>query len=515
MIYAFDEFELDTDQLELRRAGVGRKIEPQVFAILELLIANYDRVVLKDEINQTVWGGRIVSEAAVASRIRSARKALNDDGKAQRLIKTVHNRGFRFVGRPVISGAYSVISKDDPIAPTAGQGRPSIAVLPLHLMSDNLRYGSLADAISHEIIADLSRLRWLHVIARGSSFRFREPDVDMSTVGQVLGVGYVLTGSLAIFGKRSRVTVELSKTVDGHVVWADSFEQALDELLSLKLTIVPHIASSVETQIQLNETERVSRLPTENLNAWAAYHRGLWHMFRFNRHDNEVAARMFDRAITADTRFARAHAGLSFTHFQNTFVGYEKNAEKQNRLARKHAETGLELDPHDPFINLMMGRTEMLQNDWESAIPWFNRSTELSPNYALAIYNLGWAEAIRGNGAASERQVTQAISLSPIDPLHYAMLSVRALSHIARGDYETAAHWAERGAKQPTAHVHIWVIACLAHELAGDREKAAFWAAKVRESNPDFKQTQFFQSFPFREETMLASAQTALHRLGI
>lgn len=520
MIYRFEAFELDTDQLELRRSGTVQKVEPQVFALLELLISNHTRVVTKDEINQRVWGGRIVSEAAVNSRVRSARRAIDDDGKQQRLIKTVHNRGFRFVGEPTTASTYASPVIDDPlpaleIAAYVKEGRPSIAVLPLQMLSEDLRYGSLADALSHEIIFDLSRLRWLHVIARGSSFRFRGPEVDAGLIGQVLGVRYLLSGSLAIFDQKCTVIVELSQTSDGYVLWADRIESTLDDLQGLRNAITARIATTIESQIQLQETDRAASMPTENLDAWASYHRGLWHMYRFNAHDNQIATAMFDRAIAADPRFARAYAGMSFTHFQNAFLGFTRDDERERQLARQHAETGLGIDPSDPFVNLTMGRSDMLRGDWDSAISWFDKSTQISPNYAFAVYNRGLAEAVIGEGEASEKHAMQAISLSPIDPLHYAMLTTRAVSHLVRGDYEAAAHWAERGARQPTAHVHILVIAALTLELAGNRPAADAWMSKILAANPGFKQAAFFQAFPFLKEETLAIAKASLTRLGI
>ena len=218
MIYRFEEFELDTDRFELRRGGVAQKVEPQVFALLELLVANNERMISKDELNLRIWGGRVVSEAVVNSRIRSARRAVGDDGKAQRLIKTVHNRGFRFVGEPtaepVVRADYFAAgdsatkqmpspATDPPNAP----GRPSIAVLPFQMLAADPRYGMLADAVAHEVIVELSRLHWLFVIARGSSFRFRGPDVDLAAASEVLGARYLLTGSVAIDGPCSLVTV--------------------------------------------------------------------------------------------------------------------------------------------------------------------------------------------------------------------------------------------------------------------------------------------------------------------
>jgi len=526
MIYKFENIEIDTDRFELRQGGVARKVEPQVFALIELLVANHDRMVSKDELNLRIWGGRVVSEAVVNSRIRSARRALGDDGKTQRLIKTIHNRGFRFVGEPVEERAVSTgyfAPKEHPVATTSIEladsptltGRPSIAVLPFQMLSADQRYDMVADAVAHEVIVELSRLHWLFVIARGSSFRFRGPDVDLRAASEVLGARYVLTGSVAIDGRRSTVTVELCHTANCRVLWADRFEGTVDGLQELCLTLATNVVTAIEVRIPMNEASRVVSLPTENLDSWSAYHRGLWHMYRFNAHDNEIAARMFCRAIESDRNFARAHAGLSFTHFQNAFVGYTGDAAAERRLAREHADRSMELDTLDPFVNLTMGRAIMLAGDLDGSVSWFDRSVDLRPNYAFAIYNRALVQAIVGLGGESEHDVMKAISLSPVDPLHYAMLATRALSHIVRRDYAAAGEWAERAAKAPNAHIHIRTIAALAHELAGNRQVAERWASEVRRTDPKYEQASFFRAFPFHDEHTLAIAQAALKRLTI
>ena len=530
MIYRFDDFELDTDRFELRQDGAVRPVEPQVFALIELLISNHDRMVSKDELNLRIWGGRVVSEAVVSSRIRSARRAIGDDGKTQRLIRTIHNRGFRFVGEPVVVDTIAVDRSIVPARPddrsmpglaqpspdlAAEAGRPSIAVLPFEMLGADPRYETLADALAHDVIIELSRLHWLFVIARGSSFRFRGADVDLRAAADVLGVRYLLTGSVMIHGARSIVTAELVQANDGRVLWGDRLEGSLDDLLGLRLTIAARIVTALEMQIPINEANKAASQPTDNLDAWSAYHRGLWHMYRFNVHDNEIAARMFDRAISVDSSFARAHAGLSFTHFQNAFVGYSRDADHDRKLARQYAERSLELDPYDPFGNLTMGRADMLSGDLDRSATWFDRSIELSPNFAFAIYNRALVDAITGHGAESEQSVRKAITLSPLDPLHYAMLSTRALSHLVRKDYETAAMWAERGANAPNAHVLIQAIAAMAQELAGNRKAAEHWASKVRSPKSGYTQANFFRSFPFRDEATLAKAKAALKRLGL
>jgi DNA-binding winged helix-turn-helix (wHTH) protein len=209
MLYRFGDFELDLDRFELRACGGERvPLEPQVFALLALLVDARDRAVTKAEIFEKVWDGRPVTDSALASRVKSARQALGDDGHAQRYIRTIHGRGLRFVAKVQIEAAVSAaspaVASPDPPRPDAAPTepdtttRPSIAVLPFRLVGDghDTYATTLADALPHELIVDLSRLRWLFVTARGSSFRLRNPDVDAREVGRLLGVRYCVSGSI-------------------------------------------------------------------------------------------------------------------------------------------------------------------------------------------------------------------------------------------------------------------------------------------------------------------------------
>lgn len=526
LIYRFEDTEIDTDRFELRRGGIARKVEPQVFALLELLVSNADHLVSKDELNLRIWGGRVVSDAVVNSRIRSARQAIGDDGKAQRLIRTVHKLGFRFVGSAVgsnaaLRSAVASIGEPDRSAapvrdkPVGQDNRPSIAVLPLQLSSTEPRYAILADAVAHEVIVELSRLHWLFVIARGSSFRFRCPDADLQAAGRILGVRYLLTGGVAIDGRRSVVTIELCYAADSRVLWADKFEGPVDDLLALRLTIAARVVTALELRIPMLEAREAAKLPTDNLDSWSAYHRGLWHMYRFNAHDNEIAAHMFSRAIDADPNFARAHAGLSFTHFLNAFIGYTPDVAGERRRARAQAERGMELDPLDPFANLTMGRAHMLVGDIEGGRAWFERCVELNPNYAFAIYNRALADAVTGQGTNSEQGAVKAMTLSPIDPMLYAMLTTRALSYLVREDYAAARDWAQKGAEAPNAHLQIRVIAAVAHELAGDRSGADRWVSEIRRRDREYRRETFFEAFPFRDDKTRTAIRGALDRLGL
>jgi TolB-like protein len=513
MLYRFESFELDTAKVELRESGEPRPVERQVFALLALLVENRERLVSRDEILEKVWDGRIVSESAVASRIKSARQALGDDGKSQRFIRTIHRRGFRFVAS-VKAERHVQAAVEPAAAPVEPAAQPSIAVLPFHLIGDAGPWAPIADALPHELIAELSRLRWLFVTARGSSFRLRAADADLGEIGRLLGVRYCLSGTVEVANSRLAVTVELVDTRSGGVVWADHFAGAIDAVHVIRTEIRARILAALEIQIPLHEANLARLTVTENLDAWSAYHLGLQHMYRFNRKDNAAAAALFGHSVARDPGFARAHAGLSFVHFQTAFLRNTEDIAAEVALARRHAEHAVDLDPLDPFVNFAMGRTFWLQGDLDGSLGWLERSTAISPNYAQGIYARAWTETLAGRGLEGRSHVNLAMKLSPLDPLHYAMLGTRAFTHMTLGEDTEAALWAERAARSPGAHVLIAMIAAAAQAMAGDEARAASWAANVRARNAALTRADFFRSFPMKSESMKLRVSSALARLG-
>lgn len=521
MIYRFGAFELDTFRVELRADGVVRPLEPQVFALLTLLIENRERLLSRDEIIEKVWDGRVVSDAAVSSRIKSARQALGDDGKSQRFIKTVHRLGFRFVAEVnVVRGAAALrladtAPSDAGAAPSAEAVKPSIAVLPFRLIGDPGPYAAIGDALADELIVELARLRWLFVTARGSAFRLREPALDRAAVGRLLDVRYCLSGTVEVTGTRLAVLVELVDTRSNGIVWADRFAGTVEDVHQFRADIDARILAALEVQIPLHEASLARLTVTADLDAWSAYHLGLQHMYRFNRRDNAVATALFQQAADLDPGFARAHAGLSFVHFQTAFMRYSDDLAGEIAAARRYAERGHELDPLDPFVNFTMGRSFWLEGDLGTALAWLERTTALSPSYAQGIYARAWTEALSGQCLEGRRHVDLAMRLSPLDPLHYAMLGTRAFTHMVLGEYEAAATWAERAARSPGAHVLIAMVAVAAHALAGDGARAAAWAADVQARAPGLGREGFFRAFPMQPEATRQRVAAALARAGL
>ncbi len=534
-VICFGDFELDVSSFELRQGGRSLHVEPLVFDLIHVLARNAGRILTRDELIDQVWGGRIVSDATVSACIKSARKALGDTGSAQQLIRTVRGRGFQFIGQVgpeddattkaphqpggvtdqlVVDSSAAADGEPQARPPGSSGTQPSIAVLPLHVLTPDSAYAALGDAVSQEVILELSRLHWLFVTARGSSFQFRGPSGNLQDIADVLGVRYLMTGTIAFVERSCVVALELSQAADGQILWTERFRLDLEDLLQLKIEIAGQVVRAVETRIQATEAIRATRLSTESLDAWSAYHRGLWHMFRFNQKDNEAAHQFFSRAIALDPAFARAHAGLSFTHFQNAFLGYSVDRSGNQALAARSADKGVELDPLDPFALLTKGRAEWLAGKPEDALPWLERSIALSPNYAFAIYNSGVLNVLLGNSVQSREQAAKAIELSPIDPLSYAMLATRAMSCLLEDDYASAATWAEQATRAPNAHVHISVIGAICHDLNGDPSTAKKCIDRARRMKSDLNRMDFFAAFPFNE-VLMEKAEGALDRLGL
>jgi len=523
MIYKFGAIELDLAKVELRDNGESRSVEPQVFALIAYLAEHRDRMVSRDELFEKLWEGRVVSDSALASRIKSARRVLGDDGRTQAIIKTVHGKGLRFIADVQIRHAHAVVattaSSEAPQKIAAqpepeNSPRPSIAVLPFRSTGATEGWSTIANGLPHDLITELARLRWLFVVARGSSFRLRGDDLDPREVGRLLGVRYCLSGAIEVAGNNLIVTTELVDTGAGDVVWGERYTGNVEDVHAMRDEIRASILTSLEIQIPLHEAGRARLISPDNLDAWSAYHLGLQHIYGFNRRDNALAANFFGRAVERDPAFARAHAGLSFVHFQTAFLHQADDVADAIHLARDYAQRGVDIDPLDPFVNFTMGRTYWLEGDLDRSLSWLERATSLSPNYAQGIYAQAWAEFMADTTDSARQHVDLAMQLSPLDPLYYAMLSLRGLTHIAAGDDQTGAEWAERGARAPGAHALIAMIAAAAQALAGNHENARRWAAEVRSRNPALTRDDFFETFPMKSEIMRKRVTAALETLG-
>ena len=266
---------LDTERRELRRRAELVPLEPQVFDFLAYLVRNRGRVVSKDDLIHGVWGGRVVSDSALTTRLNAARKAVDDSGAAQRVIRTLARKGVRFVAEVTEDGTLEAATAP-PEPWLAFAGKPSIAVLPFANLSGDPEQEYFADGMAEEIITALSRIRWLFVIARNSSFTYKGQVIDVKRVGRELGARYLLEGAVRKAGGRLRITAQLIDAASGAHLWADRFDGSLEDVFELQDNVAAGVAGVIEPAVQAAEAARSAARPTTDFGAYDAISGRLW-----------------------------------------------------------------------------------------------------------------------------------------------------------------------------------------------------------------------------------------------
>ena len=392
---------------------------------------------------------------------------------------------------------------------TAGSGRDdarlaarraSIAVMPfLDLSAALSARGGAADALAHDVITRLAKLRSLFVIAQGTVFALHERRIGPEEAGRMLNVDYVASGSVRRQGKRLTVMVELAETRTARIVWAEIFDHKLDDAFLVLDEIGNRIVASIASEIETIERNRAVLKPPASLDAWEAHHRGLWHMYRFTKPDNERARHFFQMAVRLDPTFARAYAGLSFTHFQNAFQGWTKR-EPEIERAFEAAGQSLMADDRDPAAHWAIGRALWLRGRHDQSVVELEQAIDLSPNFALGHYTLAFVHSQAGDPGAAIASSDHSRHLSPFDPLLFGMLGARAMALVRLGRFEEAADWGVKAAARPNAHAHILAIAAFSLALAGRLDEARAHLAAIHRTLPRYRVDDFLTAMRFAPE---------------
>jgi adenylate cyclase len=477
----FENCVLDPVRRELSRNGASVKVEPRVFDLLIHLIANRHRIVGKDDLIAGVWKGRIVSDSALTYAINAARRAIGDDGKAQRLIRTSARWGYRFVGDVRIpAGAETALRPTAPEGSSKGPAlplpdRPSIAVLPFQNFGEESGAEYFADGLVEDITMALSRFKSLFVIARNSSFAYKGRTVDIRQVGRELGVRYVLEGSVRKGGNRVRITAQLIDAISGAHLWAERYDRDLGDVFAVQDEITARVAALIEPALAEAEQQRVLRKPPDRLDAWEAYQRGLWHFYKYGPEENQRALTFFRRAIALDPNFAPGHYGYALALQWDVWHYSDRPFEEVQGTPRAEALLAVSLDDRDAMAHAVMAHMLMWGSEWEAAIAEARTALALNPNNAFVISMLGCVLGFGGYRDEALDRIRQAMRASPHDPLTWLWTLWRATILLGGRKFEAsleALHQVLR-LRPGLALVHELMASCLAHLGRLDEARAA------------------------------------------
>lgn len=520
--FRLGDLDLDVEQRRLVRDGADLELSKLTFRTLHALASAAPDLVTKDELAELVWAGRPVSPETIAQRVKLLRKALEDDARVPHYVEVIRGQGYRWItpvepqGQTRTHATQFLGNPDSPVGielslPT----KPSVAILPFDMMGDDdLEHQIFADGLTHDVITQIGRARWLFVVARGSSFMFRGGGVLVQEVAQKLGVRYVVQGTIAFSGNRIGVTAVLSDGVEGVEIWAEHFKGGVDDVFKIQEEISNLIVGSIEVEIEHAEQKRSLFERRSKLDAWSAYHRGWWHLNSFAVDCCDKGEKYFRQSLRLDPNSARTYAGLSTVHWLRAFLELTSDRRGEIQRALELAQRSVGLDSRDPLAHWALGRALHLDQDFVRSVNEFEISNTLNPNFALGKFAQGFAMMHIGAHEESNQVLDSARRLSPYDPMSYAMLGVQAVNNAMLDRFDDAADLSVRGAALLAFYCQMFpVIAAYCNALAERKDLAARYYAELRESRPGYSRDDYFRAFPHQCEADVEKISGAFETL--
>ena len=503
----FGRFRFDLGQRELSCDGVPVRLGGRALDILSVLASAGGDVVTKDELLARVWPGMVVEENNLQVQISALRKVLDRDMSGRSYLVTAPGRGYRLIG--LIDPA-----KQGPALPD----KPSMAVLPFQNMSDDPEQEYFADGIVEDIITALCHIRWLFVIARNSSFAYKGRAVDVKEVGRELGVRYVLEGGVRKVARRVRITAQLIDASTGAHLWADHFDGSVEDIFDLQDQVTASVVGAISPKLEQAEIERAKRKPTESLDAYDYFLRGLASTHHMTRESVSEALALYAKATELDPDFASPHGMAAFCYVVRKINGWTTDRAQDvadaARLASRAARLGKDDAVALAFGGLALG---YVVGDLEGAVALIDRALVLNPNLATAWYASGTVRAFRGGEPdVAIEHLRRAMRLSPYDPFMFTMQGVTAFAHFFAGRYDEASSWAEKAFWERPNILATLRIAAVSNAFAGRLEEAQKAVARALELDPAMRLSNLKDRIgTFRRPEDFAKYADGLRRAGL
>jgi TolB-like protein len=509
---AFGPFRFDLGRRQLSRDETPVQLGGRPLDLLTVLAAANGGVVTKDQLMARVWHGAIVDENNIQVHISILRKVLDDGGGAQQYVRTVQGQGYRLVGIKRLHETRHRIGEG-----TSSLERPSIAILPFANLSRDPEQEYFADGLVEDIIVAVCRIEWLLVIARNSSFTYKNRVVDVKQVGRELGVRYVLEGSVRKSAGNVRIAAQLIDATTGTHLWADRFDGTIESIFSLQDEVSNRVVGAISRKLEQSEIERATIKPTENLQAYDYLLRGKAQVYLSTRESMSEALRLFYKAIELDPYYASAYGMAAWCYTRRKAQAWVTEADVEtaetSRLARRAVEFA-----RDDAVALCTGGFALgrVVGDLDAGVSFIDRAIKINPNLAMAWLTSGWLRSFLGEPELSIEHLSRAMRLSPLDPLMAGMQAGLAFSHFFAGRYDEAASWAEKALREQPGWIPALRTASASYALAGRDQEARQMIARLRQLAPEMRISRLNDVMPpLRRPEHLRRLTDALRRAGL
>jgi TolB-like protein len=490
--YTFGPFRLDVAAGILFRDTEPVALGQRAVVLLHVLVEGAGTPISKERMIERAWPGLAIEHSNLTVQIAALRRVFAEEPGGDSWIETLPRRGYRYVGPVVAREDHREAAALDaqPAPALALPDNPSLAVLPFTNMSGDPEQDYFADGMVEDIITGLSRIKWLFVVARNSSFTYKDQSVSVSRIGRELGVRYVLEGSVRKVGRQVRITAQLVVAETGVHIWAERYDRPLDDIFALQDEITLNVVGAIQPSLREAEIERVKRKRPESLDAYDLTLRAIPHVFVAMPAEAAKAMPFLERALTIEGDYATVHGLLAWC---NEIFFVRRGYNKENRdAAIRHARAALAFGRDDATALALGGFViSIIEHDRDTALEAFEQALAVSPSSSLALFFGANASAYAGEAEPAIDWAERALRLSPFDRLNYVAYQALALGHFLRGRYDEAAHDARRAIhSNPSLSVSHSLLAAILAKL-GRSEEAKAMAPQVLALDPSFSAARF------------------------
>ena len=494
--FTFGPFILDRQRGKLLRDGRSVAVSSKGLQLLQALVGSPGQVMTKAELMRAAWGDAAVEESNLSVQIAALRKQLGANVDGSDWIVTIPRVGYRFVGLPVQKQTESITEPKVSLAER--ERRPSIAVLPFANLSDEKEQEYLADGITEDIITALTRFRWFFVIARNSSFAYKNKSIDAKQVAQELGVQYLLEGSVRRSGQQIRISVQLVDAASGKHIWAERYDLELADVFAIQDEIAERVAGAIEPELLKTEGVQAAARHTGNMTAWDLVRRGTWHFHQVTRENHLKARELFREACRLDPELPEAHLWLGRVSAGVVPYGWSNDPVADLQEGMEAALKAIQLDERNPYTHYALAIVSAFADRLEQSISAARKAIEISPSFALGHLVLGMALLFSGRASEAIAPLEYGLRLSPYDPQNFVWFNLLALARLFSGRTEAGLQAAARALQvRPNWWTSLEVLVCCyaalgkwdearrcAQQMAGVTKQPGDVLAPLKSHNP-------------------------------